>query len=178
MSAYYYLAASLPMLRLDEKPGLTLENFMEACGRLMAPGDFRVLGKASIKDSILDSSENMLLSRWEEMNSGLRNELVKLRARNLDWEADSYLHPDVSNPLLAPTARSLLEEANPQSAEHLLFQTQWHWLDDLQVGHQFDLDYLIVYYLKLQILERKASFAEETGKQKLQSIINGEGTHE
>jgi hypothetical protein len=39
-------------------------------------------------------------------------------------------------------------------AEKILDQARWNFLDALSFGHYFDFDYLLVYGLKLKILER------------------------
>ena len=39
MSQYYYFVASLPMLALDIKPPLSLNDFLQSCERLLSPED-------------------------------------------------------------------------------------------------------------------------------------------
>ena len=51
---------------------------------------------------------------------------------------------------------------------------QWKILDELESEHLFDLDFLIVYSLKLQIIERKISFNRDIGQVRLQTILKQE----
>ena len=74
----------------------------------------------------------------------------------------------------AAAAREILEQETPLKSETFMSGTLWTILEDLMVGHYFDVDYLTAYYLKLQILERRASFQVEAGKQKLESILSGD----
>jgi hypothetical protein len=56
-----------------------------------------------------------------------------------------------------------VEEQGPKQAEELLDRFRWRILDDLEVGHYFDLKKLMVYYLKAQILWRRDLFDRERG---------------
>ena len=75
---------------------------------------------------------------------------------------------------LAAAAREILEQETPLKAEHFMNNALWTILEDLSVGHYFDIDYLTAYFLKLQILQRRASFQVEAGEQKLESILSGD----
>jgi len=59
----------------------------------------------------------------------------------------------------------VVTEGNPLDKEIKLMRTRWEFLDNLSVGRYFDLGALIIYYLKLQILERKDSFNKEKGRE-------------
>lgn len=56
-------------------------------------------------------------------------------------------------------------------AERMLDGERWCMLDELSLGHYFDIDFLIVYALKILILERweRIRTADSTGK--LQEIL-------
>ena len=59
------------------------------------------------------------------------------------------------------------EVRNLQAGE-ALFKLHWQFLDSLVPTSFFDLDYLTVYYLKLQLLERQQSFSCEAGHEVLE----------
>ena len=60
----------------------------------------------------------------------------------------------------------MLKEGNPLDVEKKLLQLRWHFIDELEFGHYSDVDFFILYYLKLQILQRLWQFDKERGKEK------------
>jgi len=174
MSQYYYFTASLPMLAPEGPPPFNLEEFLDSCARLLTASDFERIQQARLNAPSAGQTRIELLRRFQDAECGLRNELVKLRAKKLGVEQDRYIREESLNPLLAPAAREILEQETPLKAESTMSGILWTILEDLTVGHQFDVDFLTAYYLKLQILERQASFRVEAGKQKLESILSGD----
>jgi len=168
---YVYLISSLPMLHFGAKPPFTSEKFLNMCGDFIPDEDLYTVGTlcggsyavgTPCGDSILFSTESpqsvpSTLINWQQFDIALRNELVKIRAAKKHVDPLLYMRPDghaelsVTHIALA-AARSL----SIIEAEKILDQERWHFLDELSVGHYFDLDFLIIYTLKLQILERWA----------------------
>lgn len=174
MSQYYYFAASLPMIQPDGPPPISAVDFLADCERLLSPADFEQVRQAKLSSPGLAETKVDVLKRYQDAEFGLRNELVKVRAKRLSVELDRYIREESLNPLFASAAREILEQENPLKAEVFIGKVLWEILDDLLVGHYFDVDFLAAYYLKLQILERNASFQVEAGEQKLESILTGE----
>ena len=54
----------------------------------------------------------------------------------------------------------------------VLLRHRWSLLDDFEVGHYFDIERLIIYYLKLQILWRKQQFNREDGTNVFERTYN------
>jgi len=52
---------------------------------------------------------------------------------------------------------------NPFEAEIGAMRLRWEFLDELESGHYFDLERLLVHLFKLQLLERKLKLTEERG---------------
>jgi hypothetical protein len=61
---------------------------------------------------------------------------------------------------------------DPLKAEQQLLALQWEKLEELSVGHYSDLSALILYKLKLEILERLWSFDQEVGYARFQQLLN------
>ena len=63
---------------------------------------------------------------------------------------------------------------------------RWQFLEDIELGHDFDLERLLVYSIKLQLLERRESLTVEKGEERFQTmrlagvekIKAGEGLYE
>ena len=174
MSKYYYLTASLPMLHLGAPPPLTSREFLEMCERLMSPSDYEQIRLARLNSPEPARCRVDLLRRYQDAELGLRNELVRLRAKTRNVEPDRYVRRDALNPVWMGAAREISEQDTPLKSELLLGEVLWRVVEDLSAGHFFDLDLLAGYYLKLQILERKARFQVETGQQNLVSILSGD----
>ena len=57
---------------------------------------------------------------------------------------------------------SLLKENNPLEVEVKLMEMKWNFIDELEREHHFDMGFLILYFLKLQILRRFFTFNKES----------------
>lgn len=64
-----------------------------------------------------------------------------------------------------------LEKGTPLEKEIQIMQLQWEKLEELSIGHHFNLESLIIYKLKLMILDRWWSFNEERGFQAFNQAI-------
>ena len=51
-----------------------------------------------------------------------------------------------------------------------LLELRWKILDEMEREHHFDLGFLILYYLKLQITRRYFQFNKEEGLKKFQML--------
>ncbi|HLV33224.1 MAG TPA: hypothetical protein VKY57_16775 [Chitinispirillaceae bacterium] len=174
MSNYYYLASSLPILFFHHGlPFISFKTFIDDCKRLMKPGDYAQLSIADLNSDHYYDNATGTFKAWQNFNFALRNELVRQRAKKLDVDPQQFIRPYYTDPSLAETVKDNIEDFTPLQAELHLMELQWIVLDYLQSGHMFDLDFLIIYALKLQILERKASFIFETGKERFDHVIRG-----
>ena len=153
---YVYLISSLPMLQFGAHPPLSRENFLELCQRLIAEIDYAILKDLpGPKEYAAYSGRQPTLKRWVAFDVALRNELVKLRAGRTHTDAARYLRAqDYSSLSLAQAAASAERNPAPQEAELILDRQRWDFLEELSFGHYFDLDFLIVYACKLNILWR------------------------
>lgn len=178
MSYYYYLTSSLPMLVFEGKSTISIQKFTDFCLHLTKDRDFLTIRNALINFPSTGEVSNPVLTRWQEYEFGLRNELVKLRAREKGVDQEPYLKQEYNNPLLTEKARKIFEAENPLKAEMIFNRMLWDQCDELETGQMFNLEFLIIYHLRLQILDRIKSFIPEKGRQKLESIIPGEVSDE
>src|SRR3989338_3123305 len=158
MPAYYtYFIATLPTLSFREKPPFSYAEFLNKGREFISEEDLATLkkipswGEYAPKDTPSD-----VLKRWYDFDILLRNALVKLRAARKHQAADKYLRPpqEEISPYAAHIALSAHKNSSLLEAEIYLDEARWRFLDDLSFGHYFDRDFLIVYGLKLLILER------------------------
>jgi hypothetical protein len=170
LAQYYYLVASLPLLFYDTEKFPSREAFLDTCRRHVTARHYRLLVSASTTDLKPSIPSCRTLDLWREWEIALRNELVRLRAKNRGIEAEPYL---VSSPPVMDAqaaAREAFDQESPLQAEDLLNRARWRYLEELAVGHYFDMDKILVYALHLQVLARKALFDEEKGKKMFEEL--------
>jgi hypothetical protein len=85
---------------------------------------------------------------------------------------DPYIREGI--PVLGPEAiaRNAFHQESPLAGELMIQRGRWGILDELEFGHYFDLERLIVYKLKLEILENKAGIRIPEGKEIYLKIVN------
>lgn len=166
MAVYYtYLISSLPMLHFGMKPPFSFEKFISICSKFIPEEDAEILNSIPKIQLSLYAGRQPSLRLWQGFEVALRNELVKIRSTHKRIDPLEFMrqtnYTDFSLVHIAMNAHrnpSILE------GEKILDQQRWHFLDGLSFGHYFDLDILIVYALKLLILERweKINTADKT----------------
>ncbi len=171
MAQYYFTVAYLPQLFYDtEKPFLNTVRFLTLCSETLHRRDILLVQKTKLTG--FDQSEpiNELLLNWHRFEITLRNELVNLRAHKRGKDPYEWLK-EVQEVLgLSSIARDAFNQDNPLQAEDMLNRVRWKYFDDLESGHYFDVEKLQVYYLRLQLLERKALFDKEKGYSRFEKI--------
>ncbi len=166
---YYYLAASFPMLDYGVKPPVSYDDFLEDCRRLMPDEDFLHLESAVLGAEPVTSPGRSALSAWDRFNSDLRNEMARFRAQRAHKDPQDFMRGEAyAHPRHAEAVQHAAQEENLLEAEKALDRHKWQFLDDLSGGHFFDMDYLIVYALKLQILERHRLIGSDRGRETLE----------
>lgn len=150
---YVYLISSLPMLHSGAKPPFSFERFLEICQDKISAEDIHLIKLT--QEAFLYTGDQSTLKQWCAFDTALRNELVKIRASSKHLDPLKYIRgQDYIEPYIAHTAMSVRRSPSILEAERLLDQERWRKLDELALGHYFDLDFLICYALKLLILER------------------------
>ncbi len=172
MSNYYYTVASLPMLFYDGDLPMTPEAFLKTCESNLTEDDCSTVRRASLDPLRPAQHTCPSLDRWDRWETGLRNELVRLRASKRGIDPESMLRKGgADTPELAQIARDAHGQASPLEAEDALNRARWSFLDGLETGHYFDIEKLVIYYLKFQILQRKSRFDIEQGTEKFKTLV-------
>jgi len=152
---YIYLISSLPMLHFGGNLPFSLENFLGMCAGLIPERDLILLKTILDMDIYFYQEENLVLKKWRAFNIALNNELVKIRAGRKHIDPALYLRPDgYIGYELMHIAMAAHRSPAPIEGEKILDQARWHFLDELSLGHYFDLECLIIYLEKLRILKR------------------------
>ena len=134
------------MLHFGAKPPFGMDKFFSMCEELISGKD---LGR--LKNSL----DNELEGEWGEFETALRNELVKIRAARKHMDASRFLRRDgYADQWISHMAITAHRNPSIIEAERMLDQDRWSFLDQLSIGHYFDIELLIIYARKLSILER------------------------
>jgi len=158
MSSYYpYLVSSLPGLTFGMKPPMTFGRFCALSRDLVPAGDFALIASLpSLEAGVCAGIGNGTLRQWVAFQAMVGNELVMMRAARRKIDPAKYLRRDgcPESVHAAHIAVNAYRKTSPLEAERSLDLERWQRLDELAAGHYFDLDTLVVYGLKLLILEK------------------------
>lgn len=171
MSQYYYTIASLPFLDFDSDPPLTYDEFLSTCRKECSKHDFTLIREISLVPGDSLPGKSHVAECFYALERSLRNELVLLRAKKLGIDPDKYVQEGKEELEPVKVARNAFMNESPLAAEKILNKARWMYLDQLEVGHHFDVEKLIVYKLKLKILEGIAETDKDRGREMYNSIM-------
>jgi hypothetical protein len=182
MAQYYYTVSTLPYLQLDGEISIAVDEFLDQCRQRLSAEDMELLESSKLVPTPedLDSRRRSTPAQraFYRFEAGLRNELVRLRAGKLAWEAEESLRIGpgdedfTGDTEITERAREAFQNESPRDAERQLDRARWHFLDDMEIGHYFDLDKLVVYYLKLLILDRRIHMNAAEGAEGFQAVYD------
>lgn len=172
MDKYYYFMAQMPYLQFAQEPKVTHRYFLEEARKWLTGNDYQYVIQANINEySVRKDIPSQVLLNYVRFEYDLRRELSLWRAA----KKEGHEHKSIMFPA------SLIKEGNPLEVERNLLHFRWKYIEELEIDHHFDLDAIIAYFLKLQILERLFCFDKEKGKEKfreLSSISKEDNTSE
>lgn len=169
MAQYYYAVATLPTLALEETSYLSIESFCEFMKEQLTAEDYGYLSRASLDPPAEFGDMPKAYVSFARFVLALRNALSKERAGELGWELEEHLRLDdrgetgMTEPEAMVRAREALNAENPFRAEEAIIRAQWALLDELEVGRFFNVEKIIIYYLRLQLCERFGDMTIERG---------------
>ncbi|MCK5249003.1 MAG: DUF2764 family protein [Spirochaetaceae bacterium] len=162
MAEYYYVSASLPMLTgPDQEPPVTSEKMLDICRRFITDVDYNGLVESTINPE--NPAAPGICRTYHSWERSLRNDLVLLRAAEQDLNPEEYIRTSETVSGTSVVAAESMTKDSPLEAELYLDSCRWSIIDELTIGHYFDIEFLRSYRLKLQILERRTLFEEERG---------------
>jgi hypothetical protein len=161
MDKFFYLIAQLPMLSFEGGLPVTVEEYLDEARKWLRPADYRILAGVDIFDTSTGKRDAPAIVReYRAFERAFRSDLAGWRQALRTGE--DYV------PSTFPPA--LVRGANPLENERNLLEHRWQFLDEREANHHFDLEFLILYHLKLQILSRLDSFDAERGRQVFKEV--------
>lgn len=171
-SYYYYLISSLPMLQFGMKSPIAYSDFLECCETQLTGHDMDIIKRALITPPETKEDKSPALREWKEFDTLLRNELTRSRAAKRAKDPLHYIRgEDTHDPFIAQFSHWAIGQESLLEAELYLDRARWEKIDELSKGHYFDIDFLIAYSLKLQILERWNNINSGSPTQALQELL-------
>lgn len=163
------------MLFFDGKPSMSAASFLEDARRFLVCEDFELMRGLLTEEDPAPESGNALRDALARFDRGFRNELVWHRAHRLNKDPLAFLRGERAlEPFWTEQIHQALKTENLLDAQDALDKIRWQFLEDLERGHFFDLETLLVYGLKLKILERRQQYRSPQGKEVFRELRNME----
>jgi len=160
MDKYFYMVSQLPTLVFDRDNPITTETFLEEAEKWLSKSDLKTLKSIQIFWDTSDSKGPAIWKSYIDFEDQFRYEIGLWRQSRR--EGHEY-KPETFQP-------ALVKEGNPLEVEKMLLQKRWDILDAEEAEHHFDLGFLILYFLKLQILDKLSVFDHDMGMEKFKTI--------
>jgi hypothetical protein len=172
MNSYYYFVASLPFLSPGQKSPISSEFFLGECARLMDATDAYAVRLAFAEED----AEGFLpgvAGAWLRFRHDMKNELAYARALRAKRDPQKYVRGERSaDARLQAVVTEALSARNPHEAQRVIDKASWTFLEEVAIGHSFDTDALVIYGLKLKILEREEAVASPRGQSVFQGYLS------
>jgi hypothetical protein len=160
MDKYYYLIAELPTLFFGKEATISIDKFLEEAQNWMDARDYQVLSRVDMNDFDVKKKINHVYDDYKFFENKIRTDIALWReAQKRDQEYKPSNFPV-----------SMIKEGNPLEVELRFMEMRWQFIDATEREHHFDLGFLILYYLKLQILQRYYAFNKDQGLEKFQKL--------
>jgi hypothetical protein len=180
LAQYYFTVASLPQLFFDSEVYPAVDSFLLTCSDNLNRRDLNLVkiaaGLGTPAEPIEDEPEddaikNRFLERWQAWNLSLSADIAVLRAQALGQELEHY---QATERVFGTetVAREACNQENPLLAEEVIERARWSFLEEMEVGHYFDTQKILIYLYRLVILTRKAGFTVEKGTESFHSIYS------
>lgn len=167
---YYYLAASLPMLSLDDPPRITSAALREYCADHLDAGDMAALDSLFAEDAA--PPRHAFLKRWHSTDALLRNVVVQLRAARRQRDGQPYLRDtDDYDADLEQGVTEAFAQQNPIERERAIDTLRWNMIESLAGLNPFSGEAILAYALKLRLAERWAGLDVATGQGAVEALV-------
>jgi hypothetical protein len=167
VSRYYYYIPSIPSLAFGASPPFPSARFLKDLPYYLDRKDAPIVASARLEhpseEAKRAAAPSPVLAQWYRWDLALRNELTRLRGQETGRDSQPWLREGFPYPDAVAAARAAFAAPSPLEGEMILERARWDALERLKALHYFDRDFLVVYSLELQLLERLACFRKEAG---------------
>jgi hypothetical protein len=167
---YYFLVSSLPSLRLGTPPPMSSQSFLDRCGEQLTPAELARLQTVALLPN--DDASTGVERAFQAREIALRNLLARYRGKRLQRDHLRFLRPEpeyISG--LESQVEEILRAPHPLAMKQATDALRWRWLEELTIGNYFSFNTLVIYRLKLLILEKHAAYNAEAGQAALERLL-------
>ncbi len=168
MASYYYLVATLPMLRYEDSCPFSCDEFLQLCKSNVNKKDYKIIAEA-LSDN---NASHSFVKKWYQFNTNVKKELAEQRSKKLNINSEKYKNTNDKEYRIVEGVRAALAAKNAYEGELLLMKLYWKYLDEESTNHVFDLEGLLAFAIKLKLLERKSRFDVVEGNNEFKSLLN------
>ena len=172
MASYYYLVASLPMLRFEDNPPITLDQFLADCQQSMHANDYVIVRELVAGNLESIANQSTYIMHWKRFLASLNGLLFGARSAALSREIDDRKVVTDADIHLQDIVKQAMQAENPLEAELLLMHFQWKMAEELSQSHVFSLEVLLTYAIQLALLERKSLFTPIEGNAEFKRLFS------
>jgi hypothetical protein len=172
--------AQLPVLSYDQKLPMSSEEFKTLVLSVLDENDSSLFTQLSIdpdpektEPSYKEASAVTgcdFLDSWREWERAFRLNLAKHRAHHLKRETSSIEPPVTPADAATAAVKAVSGEISPLEAEFLIDKARWNAINEIAGIEYFSIGSVLAYYLKLLLMERRASFNIEKGISEYKSL--------
>ncbi len=169
--AYYSLVASLPHLQIGDEPPVSVEEYIGNCAQWVTERETEILHKVLLQDP--DIAPCPLCKAWNNIETQLRNAIVRHRGQKLGVDFKEYLQPhDGFSGTIEALTTDAFTRSDPIELEQELDRARWKLAEELIEGKDpFGFEKVLAYGIQLKIVERWNRMDVHTGKEKLEAVI-------
>jgi len=172
--------AQLPVLIYDQKLPMSSEEFKALALSVLDENDSSLFNYLSL-DPDPEKSEPAykettpatgceFIDSWRVWERTFRLNLAKHRAHHLKREVSSIEPPVTPAEAAAAAAKAVSGENSPLESEFLIDKARWNAISEFAGIEYFSVGSVFAYYLKLLLMERRASFNNEKGFSEYKSL--------
>ncbi len=167
--SYWYLVASLPTLRLGEKPPMDAAAFRAACaGHLPEEEITAVEAVLENREPVAGAASNLWNGEIQ-----LRDAVVRIRAKNRGTDAARFIRPHEGFSVsIEKMVTDAFTRPNPLEREMELDRVRWMLAEDLALTDSFGFPAILAFAAKVRMAERWAAMDDAAGQAKVEQLID------
>ena len=162
MSRYYsYLLSSLPLLNYGMTPPIDMDYFLGILKDFIPENEVDTISRFAREDVINLQTDVPVIRSFQSFDAALRNHLVRLRCIDRNAAPEKYLQrrEERIDQRIEQYVLEAYKSTDPVESERILDMARWNFLTEMATGHIFDFPALLVYTMKLRILEKWQTIA-------------------
>lgn len=167
---YYYLLTGLQDLERDGK-AMATDDLLEQMEQQMPASDWEqvaLLAPDRLDDALRSGCR--FVREWARFNIDLNNVLVSEICRKHNLRAEEHLHGELPEDI-APEMQALMRIDNLYEREKAQDALRWEWLEERTLFSYFELENVLAYYLRVQMLHRWDDLTIEQGQRVFKQIV-------